>query len=166
MVTKICKKCGKEFLVKPSQLKYGWGKYCSRQCTHKSQIKGEFFKCFICNKELYKSPAKQRHSKSHKFFCSKSCQIIWRNSFFSGDKHANWNGGSTTYRNILKNSNKKQMCILCKNDNINVLSAHHIDHNRKNNKISNLTWLCLNCHYLVHHNQDLDNKIKKQLISL
>lgn len=165
MLNLICKYCGKEFSAKPSQLKYGWGKYCSSFCTHKAQIKGNVFKCFICEKEIYKSPAQQKHSKSHKFFCSKSCQVLWRNSYFSGNKHTNWNGGTATYRNILKNSNKDQFCIICGINNIGILTAHHIDHNRKNNNISNLTWLCLNCHYLVHHNKDLDTKVKKHLIS-
>ncbi len=165
MIKRICKECGKEFLIKSSQLKYGWGKYCSRECTHKSQITGKFYNCFICKKEIYKSPAQEKHSKSHKFFCSKSCQIIWRNSYFSGNKHANWNGGSATYRDKLKKSSKNKACIICGVNNINILTAHHIDHNRKNNKLSNLTWLCLNCHHLVHHNKDLDLRVKMDQIS-
>lgn len=165
LIKAICKVCKKEFLVKPSQVKYGWGKYCSRECTHRSQQRGDIFKCFICGKEVHKSPSEQINSKSHKHFCSKSCQIIWRNTYFSGKKHTNWKGGVETYRKLLINSNMPKNCVICKINNIEILTAHHIDHNRKNNQISNLTWLCLNCHYLVHHHPDLDTKIKKGIIS-
>ncbi|MBI4281264.1 HNH endonuclease [Candidatus Uhrbacteria bacterium] len=34
--------------------------------------------------------------------------------------------------------------------NNRVLLVHHIDENRKNNVLSNLVWLCRNCHFLVH----------------
>lgn len=146
--------------MKPSQLKYGWGKYCSVTCRNKSQLKGNMFKCFICGREIYRSPTEQRHSEGGKFFCSKLCQTRWRNSYFSGEKHSNWKGGVATYRDILHNSNRIKVCIMCKIDNLLVLTAHHIDHDRKNNKLSNLTWLCLNCHYLVHHDQKLDKMVK------
>jgi len=35
-----------------------------------------------------------------------------------------------------------------------VIIVHHIDKNRKNNKLSNLAWLCRNCHFLVHHHEE------------
>jgi predicted HNH restriction endonuclease len=31
-----------------------------------------------------------------------------------------------------------------------VLAVHHVDQNRTNNKVTNLAWLCHNCHHLVH----------------
>ena len=161
---RICLICSKEFSVKPSQVKLGWGKYCSKDCQYKGQIKGVIVKCYICSKQFRKPLAKMKHSMSGKFFCSKRCQAIWRNKFFSGDKSVNWKGGIQVYREILIRSEKEKVCILCGIRNLEILSAHHIDHNRKNNHLSNLTWLCMNCHHLVHHHNDLDSKIKKGII--
>ena len=141
-------------------MSYGWGKYCSLQCSHRSQLKGKYFNCLVCKKLCYKTPSQQLRSKSKNFFCSKSCQTKWRNGFFFGEKHANWKNGKGIYRKILIKTGVKKVCAICQINNIHVLNAHHIDHNRDNNKPSNLIWLCLNCHHLVHIDKDLDNLIK------
>lgn len=86
--------------------------------------------------------------------------MSWKNSNASKEKHWNWKGGRGIYREILDGSGAESKCILCGIKNKIVLVAHHIDHNRSNNEISNLTWLCMNCHYLVHHDLELDNKIR------
>lgn len=152
-----CKICGKEFYAKPSHQKHGWGKYCSRGCQHKGQLRGEFINCAVCQKKIWKTPKALKGSKSGKYFCGKHCQTIWRNKFFSGTKHPNWKDGENVeYRKILTDNNIKQICNVCGNTDKRVLVAHHIDRNHRNNDIKNLTWLCLNCHYLVHkHNENL-----------
>lgn len=150
-----CKICSKEFYIKPNHLQKGWGKYCSISCRSKAQLKGKLVKCFICNKEIYRSPKNLTKSISGKYFCSKSCQTLWRNSQYIGDKSRNWKNGEQSYRNILKRSGKKPICSLCNMNNEKVLVVHHIDHIRTNNNIDNLTWVCLNCHYLIHHDKEL-----------
>ncbi len=150
-IQKKCRTCGSNFLVKGSIVKAGYGKFCSRKCSHESMRKGKRVKCFTCQKEIYKQIQKIKASKSRKYFCNKSCQTKWRNKVFSGDKHKLWKGGFTTYRDILKRNNFPSICILCKADDIRVLAVHHIDENHKNNDIKNLAWLCHNCHYLVHN---------------
>ncbi len=135
----VCKSCSKKFLVKPSQIKYGWGRFCSRMCTHKAQTNGKLFKCYVCHKEIYKSISEQNHSKSHKFFCSKVCQTNWRNKLFSGKKHPNWKGGVGIYRETLTKNTTDRFCRICKLADSRVLIVHHIDHNRGNNKIPNLS---------------------------
>ena len=147
-----CLICETDFYVKPSHQRYGWGKYCSLICRNKSQLKGKQVHCFICNKQVYRSPKDIKSSDSGKFFCSKSCQTIWRNTIlFTGENHVNWKYGKSAYRKILKNSGILQVCKLCKTEDERVLIVHHLDKNRNNNNVSNLTWLCLNCHYLVHN---------------
>lgn len=158
-----CGVCAKDFYVKPSQIKYGWGKYCSARCRGGAQFKGKNVKCFICGKEVYRSPKGLVRSKSGKYFCSKSCQTLWRNNTFKEENHANWVNGESAYRNILARSDKISICHLCGISDKRVLSAHHIDHQRTNNRIENLTWLCFNCHYLVHHYRDIDEKVRKSL---
>lgn len=146
-----CLICKKDFYVKPNRLARGWGKYCSKTCNYAAQKTGETYSCTTCGKKTYKSNKDVLRSKSGLFFCCKSCQATWRNTFFSGYKHSNWKGGQATYRNILRKSKLKQVCAKCQNSDARVLAVHHKDKNRNNNSVSNLIWLCHNCHYLVHH---------------
>lgn len=44
-----------------------------------------------------------------------------------------------------------QACAKCKSTDKRILAVHHKDRNRQNNTVSNLVWLCHNCHFLVHH---------------
>ncbi len=147
-----CKKCNKEFNAKPSWLKIGYGKYCSSKCQYKSYRKGKFIECDICGKKTWKQPKQINHSKSGKFFCSKSCQTLWRNQEFVGPKHGNWKGGENIHhKDFLVKNGIKIFCRICGTEDERVIAVHHIDQNRKNNKIKNLIFLCQNCHHLVHY---------------
>lgn len=145
-----CKICQTEFYIKPSHHKKGFGKFCSRSCQRKGQLKGRFRLCEQCGKEVWRTPRDEKRSKSKKFFCSKSCQTQWRNNIYIGPKHANWKGGEYTYHRIMQANGRIAACEKCGMKNKRVLVIHHIDHNRKHNKIENLMWLCRNCHYLIH----------------
>ena len=146
-----CKQCEVSFYVKPSHLERGWGKYCSAECLHAAMRTGSFVKCVTCGKEVYRTNKHFKHSKSGNFFCSKSCFAVWKNShLFTGDQHGNWKGGEYTYRDVMKKAKIVPKCANCGISDTRVLVVHHIDHNRKNNLLSNLKWLCRNCHYLVH----------------
>lgn len=160
-----CQLCRNSFYVKPSHQKLGWGKYCSVQCRNKARLEGKRVKCAVCRKELYRSLAQIKHSKSGSFFCSKSCQTKWRNHYFIEEKHPNWQSGINAYRKILLRTGKVPACIACGVDDIRVLAVHHLDHNRKNNTKSNLSWVCLNCHYLIHHDEDFELNFKKKIQS-
>lgn len=68
---KICKECGKEFLIKSYLIKQGFGFYCSKSCwfsVFKKQRK--IIKCKECQKE--RSVYKSVYAK-HPKFCSKKC---------------------------------------------------------------------------------------------
>lgn len=153
-----CKVCSRGFYVKPNRINRGWGKYCSKQCNYEDQKTGRSFACHTCGQLSYKSLKDQVKSKSGKYFCSKSCQTIWRNSVYTGKSHSNWRGGQSAYRNILLRAKIDHVCSRCKNRDTRILIVHHIDRNRKNNSVSNLMWLCHNCHYLVHHYGDEGKK--------
>ncbi len=146
-----CHQCHKSFTAKPSWIKYGNGKYCSTKCHHEGMRKGKYVACEICGEKFWRKPGQLKHSKSRKFFCSKSHQTLWRNSIFVGPKHPNWkNGENVQYRKIVLDNKIKQICKNCGNKDKRLLVVHHLDRNRKNNKIQNLIWLCLNCHFLIH----------------
>ena len=145
-----CKQCNKEFYAKPNWIKIGNGKYCSMICSQKGQMRGAYFDCEICKKKVWRIPSKIRHSKSGKIFCTKSCQALWRNKFYSGPLHPKWDGGKNIYRKVLMATGKPIICRNCGYDDEKVLLAHHIDKDRSHNTAENLEWLCRNCHYLVH----------------
>jgi hypothetical protein len=149
----FCKICGNKFYPRPSHVKKGWGIYCSRNCKNiGTRVRQKFF-CSICNKELMKTTTQISHSKSKKFFCSKSCQTKWRNTEYIGIRHKGFKDGSNIYQSILKRHKIPQICNLCGEKDIRVLTTHHIDENHKNNDIKNLAYLCHNCHSLVHYDR-------------
>ncbi len=153
MITR-CKICEKEFYSKPNRLKQGWGKYCSRICQHKSQKTGNIYRCTTCSKQVYKTNQDQIRSMSNKYFCNRSCQTVWRNKQYIEDKHANWKGGESSYRNIMIRAKITRVCAKCGGTDTRTLAVHHKDKIRQHNTLSNLVWLCHNCHFLVHHYKD------------
>ncbi len=153
-VAVVCKKCDSIFTVKPSHLSYGHGKYCSAKCQHEAARTGKWLICEGCGKDVYRTPKYINASKSKKYFCDKSCQAIWRNKEFSGARHANWQHGGGSYRSIMKRAGREAVCELCETKDERVIEVHHKDKDRRNNALSNLAWLCRNCHYIVHHYDD------------
>ena len=159
-----CKTCAKKFYAKPSWLKKGHGKFCSRSCYFESHRTGKVIKCSTCNKSTYKSSKALRGSKSKKYFCSKSCQTVWRNSVaYTGSNHPNWKKGRYTYRRVIEKSNKSKVCVLCESEDKRVLAVHHVDENHLNNSLENLIWLCQNCHFLVHNYDHEKSKLMTRL---
>jgi len=151
MVEVICKICNKRFRTKPCFVKKGQGKFCSRYCYYKEKKNDKEFECFTCGNKVYRTLSIVKKSKSQKFFCSKSCQTIWRNKEYVGTKHARWNGGDSTYRKIIEDSGIEQICKNCGTVDKRVFAVHHVDQNHSNNKLENLVWLCHNCHHLIHY---------------
>jgi len=148
---KQCKVCGVDFRTKPFFVRNGGGKYCSTACHHKGIRKGKDVECAVCGKRTYKSLKALRGSKSGKYFCGKSCQTKWRNAEFVGPKHANWVHGMSSYRSVLSRHKIPKLCAVCRVRDERVLAVHHIDRDRRNNRLENLAWLCHNCHFLVHN---------------
>ena len=66
-----CQYCGKVFPKRPSEIRKGEGKFCSKECGNKSRIKIRPTKpCTFCGKEF-----SSRHSESK--FCSLSCKASY-----------------------------------------------------------------------------------------
>ena len=149
-VTVTCRQCKKTFTAKPSHIAMGFGKFCSRLCSSLSQKTGKEVSCDICNKKVYRIPKYLVGSKSGKYFCTKSCQTLWRNQLYVGERHANWKHGRAAYRSVLGRAKRERVCEICNTDDRRILTVHHKDRNRTNNNLDNLAWLCHNCHFLVH----------------
>src|SRR3990167_11174631 len=107
--------------------------------------------CFVCKKLAYKSLKDLRNSKSKKYFCSQTCGNVWIGKQQRAENNPNWAGGTSSYKILLKRTDSKRACVLCGKDDHRILCVHHVDKNRKNNKVQNLMWLCRNCHFLIHH---------------
>lgn len=150
MLSVRCIICSKEFTIKPSHEKLGWGKFCSNDCKREGQKSGTVFNCSTCSKQIYRAASKIKRSKSRLFFCNKTCQTLWRNSLYIEKEHPNWVNGIRSYREIIKRSGAEKKCIHCNIDDERVLAVHHLDHDRTNNTVSNLVWMCMNCHFLIH----------------
>lgn len=156
MTKRKCLICKKIFFAKTSHVKQGWGRCCSKECQYKSYMTGKYVRCDTCGKMVYKTQARLRHSVSKKHFCNKSCFAVWKNShIFYGKNHPSWKNGQGSYREIMFRSKIKVICRLCGIKDLRVLLTHHIDGDRKNNKINNLEWLCRNCHYLAHNRRTI-----------
>ena len=148
-----CKICNSDFYPRPANVRNGWGIYCSLDCKYiGAQIKTQL-NCSVCGIPVFKTQTQMKRSKSGKYFCGKSCQTKWRNVEFSGEKHAGWKGGVSTYRDILLGNKKIPECSICQRKDFRILAVHHVDENHANNNRENLAWLCHNCHYLVHHDK-------------
>ncbi len=86
-VKRNCEYCGKEFYVKPSILKIGSGRFCSRKCIGKWRSKnfiGENntnwqrikVKCKYCNKNFFAKLSALKIGSGK--FCSRECQGKWK----------------------------------------------------------------------------------------
>lgn len=148
---KSCQICSAEFKVKPSQVRYGYGKFCSKKCKTESQKRRVQIKCFACGTEKVIKHSDANKAEEHNF-CSRKCAIGWKNKNASGENHPNWTDGAATYRKrALEHYGKKCSNTSCKLANIlnipeKLLDVDHIDSNRSNNDLQNLQVLCVLCH--------------------
>src|SRR3989338_8320809 len=84
MAVYTCTVCKGEFKRKPFLVRRSGGKYCSNACHYEGIRTGKYLTCSTCGKEIYRKPQLIQRSKFKKFFCTKSCQTIWRNQIFVG----------------------------------------------------------------------------------
>lgn len=156
-ITKKCGYCNSEFQALLKEIKRGGGKYCCKLCANKAiaakrkPLPSNCI-CTWCEKDFRIKEHRRKRSKSGLNFCSRNCkdeaQRIDNNIKEIQPSH--YKDGSSVYRDrALKYYGNK--CRSCNyNKNINILQVHHIDGNRKNNRISNLEVLCPNCHITLH----------------
>lgn len=92
MPTLICQVCGKEFEVKPSEVRQG-RKYCSLGCyatvRGKARRNRVIVDCEICGKPISLQPSEIAKGRKH---CSRECASKAR-SQLPPDQHSNWRGG-------------------------------------------------------------------------
>jgi hypothetical protein len=136
-----CIVCKNEFLIPKYRLKTA--KYCSMNCRNQGLCKFGIpninISCGFCSKIFKDSPSRRR------IFCSKKCSNIYRMSQLDEPKYPN------SFRSFWERRGIIIKCEKCGYDKCKeILGIHHIDHNRNNNKRTNLIVLCPNCHSLEH----------------
>ena len=160
--------CPNEFKDKPTSNR----KFCSYDCYWKAlkelkQYKKEKHRikliCKFCEKEFLVFPCR----KDNALFCSYSCKIKFtkpmRKSYPKGKNHPMWKGGITTNSQgyILIGRVREHRLIMEKHlgrslerDEI----VHHINHNKKDNRIENLLVMKRPDHPKLHNRWNTKNQ--------
>jgi len=135
-----CLECGYEWKNKPHNFIYANHKH---KCPNCGFVKGEYFKCAYCGKEVYRTPKNIKKNKSGFFYCSHTCGNLHKNELRK--QSGEWDN-SLNYR-LRAFEQLEHKCVVCGwDDDDRILEVHHIDENRENNNIENLCILCPTCH--------------------
>lgn len=163
-ITRYCLTCNKKFKAKLSEVKKGFGIYCSKDCFNKSKHGTVKSICKQCNIEFAHTQTRNAT------YCSIKCRGIAN----SKEKSIHWKGGKTSkimqFRNSTKMINWRKLiferdnytCQKCNKKKSGHLQAHHIiplstDFSLAF-ELSNGITLCSDCHYKLH------SEIKKKII--
>lgn len=139
-----CSFCGETFYREKKniikRLEGGYNVYCSYVCCGKASTKDMVeLTCCRCGIVFYRKPSKSIRYSTKNVYCSHTCANLSVNE--TKKKHDAY----STYRQraILEYGCK---CNFCDYSVESVLEVHHIDENRRNNKIENLVVVCPNHH--------------------
>jgi len=166
--TKVkCSTCNKYFLKALRFIKPNIKNYCSTKCANIGLHRRIILKCATCDKLFERTLSKTKNSKSGLYFCSTNCKNkAQRIGGYKEIQPSHYGKGTSKYRSIaFKGYDKK--CEVCGyEDHSEILEVHHIDEDKKNNKLSNLIILCPNCHAAITYKRAIlkDRKLlwKKQ----
>ena len=149
-----CEYCKEDFLAREYLVKKNNVKFCSIKCSNSASKTNQVeLICGMCKKNFKRNKYRANNTKSGLHFCSRECkdksQIIENNIVEVHPNH--YITGISTYRiKAFKYYDNK--CDICGYDKFpDLLHVHHIDKNRKNNRINKLRILCQNCHAEIHY---------------
>ena len=154
LVTQTCLQCSRSFSAEKKEVNRGRSVFCGLECffIHRKANKKEKEHncvCALCNTTFYRSTSKQANVNGLQF-CSRKCSDVAKETERALILRSDANKGSHSYREIARR-NQEAACKLCGYSKMpEVLQVHHIDKNRKNNKVENLEILCPTCHAETH----------------
>lgn len=149
-----CPICNKKFQIysKDYRLKHGFIIYCSKKCSYIALQKGKNINCKYCNKEFYSTRNK---------FCSKECvqkykKENYKHKFYEENGYIvqyingyNKKGNAKVHRLVMEQYLGRKLL----NDEV----VHHINENKKDNRIENLQVMTKREHSRMHRINDLLN---------
>lgn len=125
--------------------KYDTKQYKQKQAEKLDRLFGELVShtksCIVCGKNFTFTDRIKTKRYKEKKYCSRSC---------ANNRQEWWKNKATHYRTIAFQNHDKA-CVICGFDKI--VTVHHIDENKKNNKPENLIPLCPNHHEMIHCNK-------------
>lgn len=139
-----CCKCGTPCYVRPSVLQLQGNWYCSKTCYTESRYRKVARNCNYCDKPLIKKSTEAK-------FCSVNCSNKARAGIkYSGENSLNKVTRGKRIRRLMIEE-RGEVCTWCGVGNIwngkpLTLQIDHIDGDRRNWDLSNLRFLCPNCH--------------------
>ena len=148
-IQRQCEGCGTTFEAAASEVKRGNARFCSLKCSNSRPRKNKTHnsKCAACGETFYRMPSKR---KLPFLFCCRACKDNAQriDSGISFRRPSHYSTGITHYRaKAFRHYGKT--CADCGYDkHEQMLDVHHIDRNRKHNKLENLVVLCVWCHAL------------------
>lgn len=153
-----CTYCSTSFNARPTDIKRGHAKFCSRNCFAKNR-KGyrkpviSNVTCACCAKAFYRRSSALANSKSRLYFCSRACkdrsQRLGGITEIMPPQYGRGNGRHDYRERALKHYG--EICTKCGFADLRAIEVHHKDKNRENNELNNLVVLCANCHCIEHY---------------
>ena len=166
-----CAQCGEEILIRVNRLKPL--NFCSRACGARysgahptpamqgrwaKRKTGQELPCQVCGALTYLTAARLLRLESGEVkltFCSPSCASSYYSSRRIGPLGGNWKGGVSIYPRAFKEA---RVVVLerdghqCQGDGPHSgrMEIHHLDGDKHNTDVANLTTLCAKCHKRIH----------------
>ena len=146
----VCVVCLQPFQNRfsPSDIARGRGKVCSMPCKNKlnsiNKQKGEFRDCVKCGSKFWCKPSEDRRGYIRKY-CSQKCFINIGGKFISHDGYYILN---TPYGHM-----KEHRWVMCNHLKRKLHSSeivHHLNGNKLDNRIENLTITTRSSHNILH----------------
>lgn len=96
----VCPTCHIEYYLRPSSKRSI--NYCSRECSHIGQIKGDNLICKVCGGEYYQPPSQIKWRGSS--FCSRECMGNDMSQRQKGENNPSWSGGVSNEEHRIRQS--------------------------------------------------------------
>lgn len=149
-----CKCCGKTFSVMAceTRVKKGEINFCSTTCRDNARKSGINKSCLVCGKMFYTTRNK---------FCSQDCAREYRKNNYQHKTYIE-NGYIVCYKNGYNKKGNVKMHRLIMEEHLGRKLGeneivHHIDGNKKNNNIENLSLMARGEHSSYHRKQEIEN---------
>jgi hypothetical protein len=148
-IEKSCLYCSEKFMVFPSQIKKGGGKFCSISCGTTYRNKKD--------NPSKRAEVRKKISENHADVSGEKNPMYGkRGKDATGYIDGRYINKTATHRRLAI-KNLVAICYFCEETDLKKLDVHHKDGNHKNNEMSNLVFMCRPCHITKAHAYERDS---------